>query len=55
MVPPTLVDMNNDGVRDIMMTAYDGLIRLYDGDTLEVMWTTKFHGFESYRSVGTYF
>ncbi|KAK2179236.1 hypothetical protein NP493_504g03043 [Ridgeia piscesae] len=48
MVPPTLVDMNNDGVRDIMMTAYDGLIRLYDGDTLDVMWTTKFHGFETY-------
>ena len=54
-MPPTLVDMNNDGVRDIMMTAYDGLMRLYDGDTLKVMWTANFHGYESYRSVGTYY
>ncbi|KAI0227420.1 hypothetical protein LSAT2_022100 [Lamellibrachia satsuma] len=48
MVSPTLVDMNNDGVRDIAMSAYDGTMRLYDGETLNIMWTTRFHGFESY-------
>ncbi|KAI0219154.1 hypothetical protein LSAT2_029235 [Lamellibrachia satsuma] len=48
MVSPTLVDMNNDGVRDIVMSAYDGTMRLYDGETLDVIWTTRFYGFESY-------
>ncbi|KAI0236790.1 hypothetical protein LSAT2_012668 [Lamellibrachia satsuma] len=48
MVSPTLVDMNNDGVRDIVMSAYDGTMRLYDGETLDIMWTTRFYGFESY-------
>ena len=49
MVPPTLVDMNNDGVRDIAMSAYDGTVRLYNGDTLDIMWTSTFSDFESYR------
>jgi len=45
-----LVDMNNDGVRDIAMSAYDGTMTLYDGETLDVMWTTTtFIGYESYR------
>ncbi|KAI0227422.1 hypothetical protein LSAT2_022102 [Lamellibrachia satsuma] len=48
MVSPTLVDMNNDGVRDIVMSAYDGTMRLYDGETLDIMWITRFYGFESY-------
>ena len=51
MVSPTLVDMNNDGIRDIFMSAYDGTIRLYDGETLDIMWTTRFYRFETYRSV----
>ena len=49
MVSPTLVDMNGDGINDIVMSAYDGTIRLYDGETLGVMWTAKFPGYESYR------
>ena len=49
MVTPTLVDMNNDGILDIMMSAYDGTIQLFDGETLDIMWTAQFPGFESYR------
>ena len=50
MTTPTLVDMNNDGVRDIVMSAYDGTMRLYDGETLDIIWTSKFDdGLESYR------
>ncbi|KAI0211987.1 hypothetical protein LSAT2_003139 [Lamellibrachia satsuma] len=48
MTSPTLVDMNNDGVRDIAMSAYDGTVRLYDGETLDIMWSTRFYGLESY-------
>ena len=47
-MPPLLVDMNTDGVKDILMVAYDGLIRLYDGETLNTMWQTEYSGFESY-------
>ena len=49
MVTPTLVYMNNDGIHDIMMSAYDGTIQLFDRETLDIMWIAQFRGFESYR------
>ncbi|KAI0222414.1 hypothetical protein LSAT2_026355 [Lamellibrachia satsuma] len=51
MVTPTLVDMNNDGIHDIMMSVYDGTIQLFDGETLDIMWSTQFPGFESYSTL----
>ncbi|OWF47957.1 protein FAM234B-like [Mizuhopecten yessoensis] len=50
MVPPVLVDVNKDGVNDILMTGFDGTMVLYDGENLEVMWKIKFEDRESYSS-----
>ena len=49
MVPPVMVDLNNDGVNEIVMSAYDGNIVAYDGETLNHLWSTSLFGFESYR------
>ena len=49
MVPPVCVDVNKDGVKDILLSAYDGNITLYNGENLTVLWRAKFPGFESYR------
>ncbi|KAK7477178.1 hypothetical protein BaRGS_00031563 [Batillaria attramentaria] len=35
MVPPVMVDMNRDGVKDILMNSFDGNMVLFDGETLE--------------------
>ena len=51
MVPPVLIDMNKDGVKDILMSAFNGYMILYDGETLEVMWKFKVDERESYRLV----
>ena len=51
MVPPVCVDVNKDGVKDILLNAYDGNITLYNGENLTVIWQNKFPGFESYRYV----
>ena len=49
MVPPVLADVNNDDVRDILMSSFDGTMILYDGETLEILWKVKFNDRESYR------
>lgn len=49
MVPPVLVDMNSDGVQDILMSAFTGTLILFDGETLEVMWRVRIEERESYR------
>lgn len=49
MVPPVMVDMTGDGVKDILMNSFDGSVVLFDGETLEILWKTKFHDRESYR------
>ena len=49
MVPPVLVDMDADGVKDILMSAYDGTLALFNGATLKLMWAREFSGYESYR------
>ena len=51
MVPPLTTDVNNDGVDDIVMSAYDGLIVLFDGKTMQKVWTAKFDNCESYRYI----
>ncbi|XP_033752716.1 uncharacterized protein LOC117336335 isoform X1 [Pecten maximus] len=50
MVPPVLVDVNKDGVNDILMTGFDGTMALYNGEDLQVMWKIKFEERESYSS-----
>ena len=49
MVPPICVDMNGDGINDLLMLAYDGNLTLFDGHHLTTMWTTNLNGAESYR------
>jgi hypothetical protein len=39
-LPPVLVDMNKDGVKDILMSGFDGTMILFDGETLDVMYVT---------------
>ena len=49
MVPPVLVDVNADGVKDILMSAFDGALILFDGQTLQPIWRRRFDGYEWYR------
>lgn len=49
MVPPVVVDVNNDGVQDIVVSMFDGRVVLIDGKTTEILWTANFSGMESYR------
>ncbi|KAK3087336.1 hypothetical protein FSP39_004814, partial [Pinctada imbricata] len=50
MVPPVLADVNKDGVRDILMSCFDGTMILFDGETLNILWKVEFGVMESYSS-----
>lgn len=49
MVPPVCIDLNNDNVGDIVMSAFDGTVTAYDGETLQQLWSNSFGKQESYR------
>jgi hypothetical protein len=49
MVPPLCIDLNADGVGDVVMSAFDGTVRAYDGNSMQQLWTTSFGKQESYR------
>ncbi|XP_021380156.1 uncharacterized protein LOC110467366 [Mizuhopecten yessoensis] len=50
MVPPVIVDVDDDGVLDIMASIYDGKNILYNGKDLSIMWSVDFPGQESYST-----
>ena len=50
MVPPVLVEMSGDTTKDILMSAYDSVFTLYNGETLEEIWKQTFPDRETYRS-----
>jgi outer membrane protein assembly factor BamB len=48
MVPPVIVDVNNDGTDDILVSSYDGHLILLNGEDLTTIWTAQFPDMESY-------
>ncbi|XP_045211867.2 uncharacterized protein LOC123563244 [Mercenaria mercenaria] len=48
MVPPVVVDYDSNGVKDILMTSFEGINNLYSGDDLHLIWTANFSGMETY-------
>lgn len=50
MVPPVIVDVNKDGVDDVLASGYDGTITLISGQDLTEIWSAHFPGMESYTS-----
>ncbi|XP_013379917.1 uncharacterized protein LOC106151285 [Lingula anatina] len=56
MTPPALADINQDGVEDIVIPAFNSTVVAIDGDTLQQLWKTTFTGSESYNTpaVGYY-
>ena len=50
MVPPVLVDVNNDGTRDIFVLTFDGELIMMDGETLEHIWNKKYECYETYAT-----
>ena len=51
MVPPVCVDLTGDGVRDVVMAAYDGTVMVRHGDTMKEVWKVAFTGYEAHRLV----
>ncbi|KAH3690973.1 uncharacterized protein LOC127863740 isoform X2 [Dreissena polymorpha] len=50
MVTPVIVDANNDGVQDIIVSMFEGKVVLIDGKTTNVLWTTLYPDMESYST-----
>ena len=48
MNPPVLVDINKDGVVDIVCAGFANKIQAFDGETLKPLWTFKMVGTETY-------
>jgi hypothetical protein len=49
MVPPVLIDINNDDILDIIMSLFNSTVIAFDGLTFQVLWKTEFPGSETYR------
>lgn len=48
--PPVLVDLNADGVLDIVMSTFNASVFALDGFTFELLWKRPFPGGETYSS-----
>ena len=48
MNPPVLVDINKDGVSDIVSAGFSNSIQAFDGETFEQLWAFKMVGTETY-------
>lgn len=49
MVLFVLIDVNKDGVKDIVMLVFDGIMILFCGEKLVIKWKVKFEDREFYR------
>ena len=50
VAPAAWVDINNDGIHDIVANAYDGSLLAFDGKTHQAIWKVKVPGTEAYSS-----
>lgn len=48
MNPPILVDINKDGVVDIISAGFGEFIQAVDGETFQVLWTYSAPNSETY-------
>lgn len=48
MNPPVLVDINKDGVVDLVSAGFADKIEAFDGETLKILWTYNKVGTETY-------
>ncbi len=46
IAPPVLVDLNRDGVRDIIAVSHASTISAIDGNTLKILWQQQINGTE---------
>lgn len=51
IAPPLWVDINADGVDDIVANAVEGKFTAFDGATNKVVWSVKIPGTEAYSSI----
>lgn len=49
MVLFVLIDVNKDGVKDIVMLVFDGIMIFFCGEILVIKWKVKFEDREFYR------
>ncbi|CAF2979255.1 unnamed protein product [Rotaria sp. Silwood2] len=50
MVPPIVLDIDHDGIDDILVSCFDGTLELINGKTMKPIWTRIFSGYEFYAS-----
>lgn len=50
MVPPIVLDVDGDGIDDILVSAFDGTLELIQGKSMRPLWTRVFDGYESYTT-----
>ena len=50
MVPPIVLDIDNDGVNEILVSEFDGTLELIQGKTMKPLWTRTFDGCEFYTT-----
>jgi len=48
MNPPVLVDINKDGVSDIISAGFADSIQAFDGETFKQLWSFRMVGTETY-------
>ena len=52
IAPPVLVDITEDGITDIVVTAVDGRMLAFDGENNQPLWAGKIPHTEAYSSLG---
>jgi hypothetical protein len=50
MVPPIVLDIDQDEIDDILVSYFDGALELIDGKTMKSLWKKVFDGFEFYTT-----